>query len=105
MIPKRSNSNGKVKMAHNNNFAEYWLSANRQETIDCPYQPGNLRISKNACLKRYKASEKAKLEMINHVDLFTYTVGQGLLRCKTCPIVKALPDRQPAGILSHSTRM
>jgi hypothetical protein len=82
-------------MAKNTNRAEYWLSANERETIDCPYQPGNLKISKNACLKRYQASEKAKPEMINHADLFTYTVGQGLLRCKICPIVKALPPLQP----------
>jgi hypothetical protein len=81
-------------MAKNNNYAEYWLSANKPETIVCPYQPGNLKITKNACLKRYEASERAKWEMINHADLFTYTVGQGLLRCKTCPIVKSLPPLQ-----------
>lgn len=96
---------GKGKMAKNTNHAEYWLSANERETIDCPYQPGNLKISKNACLKRYQASEKAKLEMINHTDLFTYTVGQGLLRCKTCPIVKALPPHQSARAMSHGARL
>lgn len=94
-------------MAKNTNidYAEYWLSANKGDTIDCPYQPGNLKITKNACLKRYQASEKAKLEMINHADLFTYTVGQGLLRCKTCPIVQAIPTRPSAGALSHRARL
>jgi hypothetical protein len=96
--------NGKVKMAHQNNHAEYWLSSNREETIDCPYQPGNLKISKHACLKRHKASEKAKLELISNANLFTYWLGQGLLRCKTCPIVKTLSDRQPAAVVSRSAR-
>lgn len=86
------------------NSVEYWLSMNLQETIDCPYQPGNLKISKQACRKRYKASEKAKADMISRGDLFTYTVGQGLLRCKSCPIVKGLPDKSieaPLSPLSH----
>lgn len=74
------------------NNAEYWLSSNLEELIHCPHQPGNLRISRNACLKRYRASEKTTSETINQSNLFLYTVGQGLLRCKGCTIVKKIPE-------------
>jgi hypothetical protein len=73
------------------NNAEYWLSANLEELIHCPNQPGNLRITKNACLKRFRASEKTNPATISQSNLFLYTVGQGLLRCKTCTVVKKIP--------------
>jgi hypothetical protein len=72
---------------------DYWLSMNTVELIDCPHQPGNLKISKNACLKRVKASEKATPETVNQANLFLYAVGQGLLRCKTCGVVKRIPEK------------
>ncbi len=83
------------------NSAENWLATNFQETIDCPYHPGNLKIAKMACRKRYKTSEKTSVETISRGDLFTYTVGQGLLRCKSCPIVKGMPDKALEAPLSH----
>ena len=82
---------GNQPIEHSTNPAEYWLSSNIGELIDCPHQPGNLKISKNACLKRFKASEKTTPESLNQANLFLYTVGQGLLRCKTCSIVQDVP--------------
>ncbi len=83
------------------NSSENWLTANFQKIIDCPYQPGNLKISKNACQKRYETSRKTSFEIISRADLFTYTVGQGLLRCQHCPIVKGMPDQALNVPLSH----
>lgn len=83
------------------NSIENWLTANFQKIIDCPYQPGNLKISKNACQKRYETSKKTSFEIISRADLFTYTVGQGLLRCQDCPIVKGMPDQVLNAPLSH----
>jgi hypothetical protein len=65
---------------------DYWISSNIEEIIACPLQPGNLKITKRACLKRYKASEKTSPESVEQANLFFYTVGQGLLRCKSCSI-------------------
>ena len=75
------------------NAADYWLSSNIGELVDCPHQPGNLKISKNACLKRFMASEKATPETVSQSNLFLYTVGQGLLRCKSCGVVKKIPQK------------
>jgi hypothetical protein len=80
-------------MTPRDNFLKYSFSVNMPEIIDCPYQPGNLKISKKACLKRYKASSKTNFENSNRIDLFHYTVEQGLLRCRSCPIVQKIPDK------------
>jgi hypothetical protein len=86
------NTTNSVNVINSINSIEYWLTKNGREIIDCPHQPGNLRITKKACLKRHKASEKACAELINQSDLFLYTVGQGLLRCKNCSLVKTIPE-------------
>ena len=52
-----------------------------------PFQPGNLKISKRACLKRHLAAIRKKLEMFRVEDLFNYFVTQGLSRCQECPII------------------
>jgi len=66
------------------------FSRNREKLIDCPFQPGNLRISENACLKRHQAAKRNKLEIFRAQDLFNYFVSQGLLLCEKCSIIKNL---------------
>jgi hypothetical protein len=75
-------------MARNNNFAHKWLSTNFKEIIDCPHQPGNLKISKQACLKRLKASDELRFENKTQDDVFVYFVKQGLLKCKECSLIR-----------------
>ena len=66
---------------------EYY-SLNQDKMIDCPFQPGNLKISKKACLKRHKAAHRRKLENFRVEDLFGFFISQGLSRCQECPIVE-----------------
>jgi hypothetical protein len=80
-------------MEVDNNQSENWQSTTMKEIIHCPFQPGNLKISKKACLKRYQASSRTTWDSNGHINLFYYTVGQGLLRCRSCPIVEEMPDR------------
>ena len=35
--------------------AEDWLAENHKQMIDCPYQPGSLKISKVSCKRRFLA--------------------------------------------------
>lgn len=84
-------------------LAEYRLAMNFHKTNDCPYEAKNLKSSNKVCQKRYKALEEARMETISRGDLFTHTVGQGLLRCKNCPIAKELPDHALESPLSHMT--
>jgi hypothetical protein len=64
---------------------EYY-SRDRDKVIDCPLQPGNLKISKKACTKRRQAASRIPEEPFKTENLFIYSITQGLLRCKQCPI-------------------
>jgi hypothetical protein len=74
-----------MAMAQTDLLIKEYYSLNQDKMIDCPFQPGNLRISKKACLKRHKAAHRKKLETFKVEDLFNYFVSQGLLRCQQCP--------------------
>jgi hypothetical protein len=67
-----------------------WLAENDKEMILCPYQPGNLKISPDACRKRHLASQKVK-ELGWDVKLHAYKGGLEL--CRECPIGKKLCSR------------
>ncbi len=64
-----------------------WLAQNRELMIDCPKQPGNLLISKNACGKRHKASLNPDRRIYSE-DSFGYALRQGLSLCRDCRIGK-----------------
>jgi hypothetical protein len=54
--------------------------------IRCPRQPGNLRISKNACALRYHEAQKMDSEIpVREFDIIRKI---GLETCKTCPVGK-----------------
>ncbi len=65
-----------------------WLAKNQQQMISCPYQPGNLMISKNACSKRYWMGRKEDYQDLMRGDFFHYTYKRGLSVCRECPIGK-----------------
>jgi hypothetical protein len=66
---------------------EQWLSKNRKHMIQCPYQPGQLRISKSACQKRHLAAHQ--MQNVGG-DFLHYNFRQGLLACRDCPIVRKI---------------
>lgn len=68
---------------------EDFLSANREAMISCPHQPGNLKISRKACLKRQKAAQQRKAGLYQAEDLFHYFISQGLIRCQRCTILRS----------------
>jgi hypothetical protein len=54
--------------------------------IACPRQPGNLRISRNACALRYLEAQKISDEIpVREFDIIRKI---GLETCKTCPVGK-----------------
>ena len=58
--------------------------------IDCPLQPGNLKISEKACLKRYHFAQTRNIDNGSGEDIFNYFLNQGLLKCQRCPIIKSM---------------
>jgi hypothetical protein len=70
--------------------------------IDCPLQPGNLKISEKACLKRYRFAQNRNMENSNGEDIFNYFLNQGLLKCQRCPIVKTLASSNESVKADHA---
>ena len=62
-------------MSRRDQLIDEYFSRNREKLIDCPFQPGNLRISEKACLKRHKAAKRKKMEIFRAQDLFNYFVS------------------------------
>jgi hypothetical protein len=63
-----------------------WMEENHRGMIVCPYQPGQLVISKESCMKRYHAAQQETYEDLMQVDLFRYRVKKGLSVCLNCAI-------------------
>jgi len=76
-------------MTHTELLIKEYYSLNQDKIIDCPFQPGNLKISEKACLKRRKAAHRKKFETYRVEDLFNYFVSQGLSRCQECPLINS----------------
>jgi hypothetical protein len=70
--------------------ANEWLMKNQRKLVSCPYQPGQLTISKNACSKRYVLGKNENPADLLKGDLFHYTFKRGLSLCRECPIGRKL---------------
>ena len=65
-----------------------WLVRNRGEMIVCPNQPGQLRISKSACAKRYRMGSREDFADLMKGDPFHYAYKRGLTLCRECRVGK-----------------
>ncbi len=77
-------------MAQMERLVQEYYSRHGGKIIDCPFQPGNLKISEKACFKRHVAARRKEFEAFKVEDLFNYFVAQGLSRCQQCPIINNL---------------
>lgn len=75
-----------------NDSASQWLRINRKAIIDYPFQPGKLKITGEACLKRHQAARRNNSEPGKADDLFHYFVSKGLALCERCPLVESRPS-------------
>ena len=73
-------------MTREKSFVKQWRTAELHEMIACPYQPGSLKILKKSCLVCRRASQKGKSFQIKNNKFFLFTVRQGLMTCKSCPV-------------------
>lgn len=82
-------------MAQFQHSADTWLVQNQERMISCPYQPGNLFISKNACMKRYRAGDREAGRNPLHDDILAYQWKMGISVCRKCPIGRDLTSSVP----------
>lgn len=74
-----------------------WMEKNKPAMIHCPFQPGRLVISRDACKKRHLASQLEPFEETMETDFFRYTFRKGLSLCRQCPIGMRLAGPYIAG--------
>ena len=72
---------------------EEWLYRNQGKIIQCPFQPGNLRITRWGCRKRKMRAKREDFTAIMQGDYFDYVYKNGLLRCRDCQIAGVSPRR------------
>jgi len=63
---------------------EEWFTRNQHEIIRCPYQPGNLIISKYGCRKRRDRARRETFDDLTKGDVFEYIYKSGLMVCRDC---------------------
>jgi hypothetical protein len=74
-----------------------WLTKNRADMFVCPYQPGQLTISKSACSKRHLMGKQEDLSNLQKgYDPLNYGFARGLSLCRECSIGKKLAVKQKA---------
>ena len=77
---------------------EIWLSEHRHQMVTCPYQPGELRITKQACVRRYETAKQQgserKVGKPRMKTIFEEVVNTSLSRCLSCPIGESLSDAE-----------
>ncbi len=67
---------------------EEWLHRNSEEFILCPFQPGNLRITRSGCSKRRMRAKAEEFMDFSRYDFFTFAYKSGLLLCRNCRIAE-----------------
>lgn len=77
-------------MADTQRWSEELPAFSSPRLIDCPHQPGNLKISERACLKRYRVALNRNIGNGYGENSFNYSLNQGLLKCQRCPIAKTM---------------
>lgn len=82
-------------MSYKEQGVKKWLEKNRQEMICCPYQPGQLMISKQSCSKRYEIGQREDFDDLMRGDVFNYAYKKGLSLCRNCPLGKKLTGARP----------
>jgi hypothetical protein len=83
-----SNKRKEDSMSQVYDTAEEWLAKYKDMMIHCPYQSGNLIISKKACAKRHIAGRKETISESKGISSSYYSVKKGLSLCWQCPIGK-----------------
>ena len=82
---------------------ENWYTEHSHEIIRCPYQPGNLLISRYACWKRRARANKENLTDLMAGDISTYIFKKGLALCKDCRMnAHRASARRPVAAASYS---
>ncbi len=65
---------------------EAWLRQHPEKMVHCPYQPGELVLSKAACAKRHMRANDPKYANIGAESFSLFVIKMNLIPCRECEI-------------------
>jgi hypothetical protein len=80
-------------------FVEGWLEQNRDQIVQCPNQPGQLKLTMEACIQRHWAAQTncTDVRWMNPPRNLSDRAKDGLALCLQCPIGEQLSFSNPSG--------
>jgi hypothetical protein len=63
-----------------------WLADNPNYMVDCPNQPGNLKISSASCAKRYQTANEPRWANIGAEPYPIFVIKMNLIPCRNCEV-------------------
>lgn len=63
-----------------------WLASHPDALIDCPHQPGNLKLTRDACAKRYLTANEPRWANIGAEPFHIFVFKMNLVPCRRCEV-------------------
>lgn len=63
-----------------------WLDSNPDYMFTCPNQPGNLKLSRAACAKRYRTANEPRWSNIGAEPFPIFVIKMNLVACRNCEV-------------------
>ncbi len=63
-----------------------WLQNHPEALIECPHQPGNLKLMPAACAKRHQAANEPRWSVIGAEPFPLFVFKMNLVPCRNCQI-------------------
>lgn len=76
--------------------ADSWLQSHRDQIIDCPRQPGNLKLSAASCAKRFLCAQQARYQSVSGESPQLVAFKFNLAHCRGCEIGAAMAGKDAA---------
>jgi hypothetical protein len=71
-----------------------WLSKHPGYLFSCPNQPGNLKLSESACVKRYLTANEPRWANIGAEPYPIFVIKMNLIPCRECEVGAKLAKRR-----------
>lgn len=73
---------------------EQWLATHPNMLIDCPNQPGGLKLTQEACAKRYEYANDPRYSKIGAEPFNVFVFKMNLVACRNCSVGVKSSKRQ-----------
>ncbi len=94
MIPRRRKPRKGAKPFVPNIDVDKWLASHPESLIECPRQPGGLRLTAASCAKRHKYANDPRYSNIGAEPFNVFVFKMNLKPCRECAIGAELSKKQ-----------